>query len=105
MSYEKDYYADKRNIESDENNSSGVVYDEVKDQKYIESSSIGGYLILAEGDDINIYEMYSNGYKEKIAELDVNPRHMRKVDYKILTEGIFVESYDEMCSLMEDYSS
>ena len=73
--------------------------------KFVEPSSVSGYLMLAEGDDVNIYEVYSNGYREKIAGLGTNPLHMRKVDYKILTEGIFVDSYEEMCNLMEDYSS
>ena len=84
---------------------SETVTEDMETGRYVEPSSVSGYLMLAEGDDVNIYEVYSNGYKEKIAGLDANPLHMRKADYKILTEGIFVDSYEEMCGLMEDYSS
>lgn len=71
----------------------------------VSHSAVNGYLMLAEEDDINIYEVYDNGYRERIKTLDINPKLMRQNDYRILTEGISVETYTEMCSLIEDFSS
>lgn len=74
-------------------------------QSYIRHSGISGYLMRAEEKNVNIYEIYENGYLEKIKVLDINPEYMRKTDREILAEGIRADSYDEMCSLIEDFSS
>lgn len=74
-------------------------------QSSVTHSMLSGYLMTAESENICIYEEYSNGYKEKIKTLDINPKYMRKDDYLALKQGIRVSSYTEICSLIEDFSS
>ena len=92
---------------SDESNNIYVESDgNISDSKSaVTHSALSGYLMRAEQENINIYEVYDNGHKEKIKTLDINPKYMRKNDYNMLTDGISVKSYDEICSLIEDFSS
>lgn len=71
----------------------------------VRHSAISGYMMIAEDDDVNIYEMYENGYLEKIRELDIDPEYMRSADRTMLKQGIITDSYEEICSLIEDFSS
>lgn len=75
------------------------------DKSHISYSPVKAYEMKAEEGTVNIYEIYENGYREKIKNLDINPKHMRKTDYDMLAEGITVETYTEICSLIEDFSS
>ncbi len=75
------------------------------EKEYVSNSSLSGYMIQSENDDVYVYEIYENGYKEKIKALDINPKFLRKTDQENLRSGIIKSSYTEICSLIEDYSS
>lgn len=74
-------------------------------KEYVSNSAIKGYMIQSENDNVYLYEIYENGYKEKIRPLDINPRFLRKTDRENLKMGIEKTSYTEICSLIEDFSS
>ncbi len=76
-----------------------------KSKEYVSNSAISGYMIQSENDNVYVYEIYENGYREKIKALDINPKFLRKTDRENLQSGILKSSYTEICSLIEDYSS
>ena len=68
-------------------------------------SDIRAYEIQSKDNKLNIYQMYSNGYKELIQSVDINTSVLPEKDINQLNEGIITENYDEVCSLIEDFSS
>ena len=74
-------------------------------QNHVRRTGITGYIMLAQSDDICVYEIYENGYREKIKVLDIDIGHLREFDRNLLREGIIVENYEEICGLIEDFSS
>ena len=74
-------------------------------KEYVSNSAIKGYMIQSENDNVYLYDIYENGYKEKIKTLDINPKFLRKTDRENLESGIEKTSYTEICSLIEDFSS
>ena len=68
-------------------------------------SDIRAYEIQSKDNKLNIYQMYSNGYKELIQSVDINTSVLPEKDIIQLNEGIITKSYDEVCSLIEDFSS
>ncbi len=74
-------------------------------KEYVSNSSVSEYMIQSENNNVYVYEIYENGYREKIKLLDINPQFLRKTDRDNLKSGIKKSSYAEICSLIEDYSS
>ena len=68
-------------------------------------SDIRAYEIQSKDNKLNIYQTYSNGYRELIQSVDINTSVLPEKDRIQLNEGIITESYDEVCSLIEDFSS
>jgi hypothetical protein len=68
-------------------------------------ADIKGYKIQTGENKLNIYQVYSNGYSELIQSADINPSVLPYEDRRLLEEGINTVTYDEVCSLMEDFSS
>ena len=68
-------------------------------------ADINGYKIQTGENKLNIYQVYSNGYSELIQSADINPSVLPEEDRKLLEEGINTVTYDEVCSLLEDFSS
>lgn len=73
--------------------------------KHISYSPVKEYMMKAESDSINIYEIYENGYREKIKSIDIIPEQLRKNDASLLKKGIIVSTYNEICHMIEDFSS
>ena len=72
---------------------------------YVRDSSVTGYMMKADGDNVNLFEIYENGFSEKIKTLGINPKLLREVDRAELGAGIKRDTYAEICSLIEDFSS
>ena len=68
-------------------------------------ADIKGYKIQTGENKLNIYQVYSNGYSELIQSADINPSVLPEEDRRLLEEGINTVTYDEVCSLLEDFSS
>ncbi len=79
--------------------------DSAQKSEYVTDSSVAGYMMKADGDNVNLFEIYENGYSEKIKTLDINPKLLRKIDREELGAGIKRDTYAEICSLIEDFSS
>ncbi len=77
----------------------------IPDAAYISSSKITGYLMKSENYKINIYEIYDNGHYSLIDTLSTNPSTLPEADRLDLAGGIVTQSYLELASLIEDYSS
>lgn len=75
------------------------------DTQYISSSKITGYLMKSEEYKINIYEIYDNGHYNLIDTIPTNPSTLPEADRLELAGGIVTQSYMELVSLIEDYSS
>lgn len=75
------------------------------EKEYVSNSPLSGYMLRSENDNVYVYEIYENGYREKIKLLDINPKFLRKTDRENLESGIEKSSYPEICSLIEDFSS
>ncbi len=79
--------------------------DNVQKSEYVTDSSVAGYMMKSDGDNVSLFEIYENGYSEKIKTLDINPKLLREVDRAELGVGIERDTYAEICSLIEDFSS
>ncbi len=77
----------------------------IPDASYISSSKITGYLMKSENYKINIYEIYDNGHYMLIETIYTNPSTLPEADRLDLAGGIVKESYSDLASLIEDYSS
>lgn len=94
-------------VEISENDASlaGINDNIATKEKYISYSPVTGYMMKAEDNSINVYEIYENGYSEKIKCVDINLLHLRKNDADMLKKGISVSTYNEICHMIEDFSS
>lgn len=72
---------------------------------FVTDSAVSGYMLKASDSHVNLYEIYENGHREKIKTLDINPKLLRRIDRNDLENGIERNTYDEICSLIEDFSS
>lgn len=68
-------------------------------------ADIEGYLVQSTKDRLNIYQVYSNGYKELIQSADLSSSVLPEKDRIQLDEGIITDTYDKACSMIEDFSS
>ena len=101
-----DGYVPLNTIESEikENNEKYAAASE-KSSKYVTDSAISGYMLKSDDIQVNLYEIYENGHKERIKTLDINPKLLRQIDRKELKIGIVKNTYEDICSLIEDFSS
>ncbi len=63
------------------------------------------YLIRLTGDDIVIYEVFTNGTKSEVERMETESSALRKEDIELLSEGIKAYSRDEAMMLTEDFIS
>lgn len=63
------------------------------------------YLMVAEGELVNLYTINKDGYKifEKVLDIDI--ASLKEEDKDLLTSGILVDTKDDILSLIEDFSS
>ena len=71
----------------------------------VSHSPIKEYKMQAIGRLVHIYEIYENGYAEKIQTLDIDTSLLPSVDAENLKVGIVVSSWEQICNLIEDFSS
>ncbi len=71
----------------------------------IESQDRDDYLVIAEAGLVNLYVIGPDGNKtfEKILEIDKNS--LTENDQKLLTQGIILDTQEDLFSLLEDYTS
>ncbi len=74
-------------------------------QSIIESETKDDYLVIAQNGLVNLYVINSDGNKtfEKILEIDKNA--LTPNDQKLLTQGIILDTREDLLSLLEDYTS
>lgn len=71
-----------------------------------DSNPISYYLVIGEGDEVNLYSVYENGDKKAEGHLSgINMMTMRKADKRSFEKGIILKSREEVLHLIEDYSS
>lgn len=63
------------------------------------------YLMVAEGELVNLYTINKEGYKifEKVLDIDISS--LKEEDKDLLTSGILVDTKADILSLIEDFSS
>ena len=77
----------------------------IPEKSFVTSAVITGYMIKGNSNSLNVYEIYDNGHYKIIDTLDVSPSTLPKTDSEKLKKGIVTESYEQMCHIIEDYSS
>ncbi len=68
-------------------------------------ADIESYSVQTLDNKLNIYQIYSNGYRELIQSVDINTSVLPEDDIIRLKEGITTDTYDKVCSMIEDFSS
>ena len=79
--------------------------DSVRQGNYISSSKVSGYTMKSAENRLHIYELYDNGHSELVQTVDINPNVLPEQDRMQLETGISTDSYEKICSLIEDFSS
>ena len=89
-------------------NNTPIAQTDTNIQQYTEGTNISDikeYRIQSADSRLNIYQIYSNGYKELIQSVEINTSVLPEEDRQQLEQGIITANYNEVCSLIEDFSS
>ena len=63
------------------------------------------YLVALSGDELEVYEVYESGKREKIEGAAIENGNLRKDDREMLEKGISVYERDEALMMIEDFIS
>lgn len=104
----KDTANDTKIIQNDIDQKTGntkVNTPDIQRNKDIVYADIDSYIIQNKDNKLYIYQSYTNGFKELIQTVDINASVLPEKDVIMLQDGISLDSYDEVCSVIEDFSS
>lgn len=63
------------------------------------------YLVISEGNLVNLYTIDKDGNKIFEKVLDIDPNELREEDRQLLKNGMILGTREALLSLIEDYSS